>query len=138
MAERGKWEWNLHTIVQIVGLAILFSTGVGAWRDLQNGQNHLEEWREEHERSVQTLIAQEAAALAALTARADNAVTAIRDLSGQVDRNGYRVAALEAKSPVVDETLKELQRTLADQSGDLKVIREILQRIEKGQRGPPN
>lgn len=130
-ATRGKWEWNINTVVQVVGLALIFAGGVGVWRDTQNRVGNLEEWRDEHERSVQALIAQEAAALAALTARADAAVASIRDLGTQVDRNGYRVAGLEAKSPVVDETLKELQRAIADQSGDLKVIREILQRLEK-------
>jgi chromosome segregation ATPase len=101
------------------------------WHDQQNSIANLYEWRDAHETSVRELIAQEAAALAALTARADAASTSIRDLNGQIDRNGYRLAALEAKSPVVDETLKELQRILADQSGDLKVIREILLRLEK-------
>jgi predicted negative regulator of RcsB-dependent stress response len=138
MAERGKWEWNINTVAQIVGFLIIFATIISAWRDTQNQVGDINAWRISHEEGVKTLVAQEAAALSALTARIDSLAVANATASTAADRLGYRVAGLEAKSPQVDEALKELSRTLAEQSGDLKVIREILQRIEKGQRGPPN
>lgn len=55
----------------------------------------------------------------------------------KIDNLTYRTAAAEQTTATTSAAIKDLQSLVSAQSGDIKVIREILQRLEAGQRRSP-
>jgi len=53
----------------------------------------------------------------------------------KADQLSYRVTVTEQTTTSTATAIKELQNLVSQQAGDIKVVREILQRIEAGQRG---
>ncbi|NSZ52999.1 hypothetical protein G6K96_08525 [Agrobacterium vitis] len=58
----------------------------------------------------------------------------------KLDNLAYRIDVAERSATSISQAIKDLQITASGQSGDLREMRVILQRIEAGQRGgpPPN
>lgn len=67
-------------------------------------------------------------------ARTDERFKAIEGEVRKIERLDYRLTVTEQTSNTTANAIKELQSTLSETSGDLKVVREILQRLEAGQR----
>lgn len=113
--KEGPWAPNLNTLVQVIGIVVIvFSVGK-AWSAADSRIGVVEKKVDAAEEAQDDL-----------DTRADTAVN-------RLDGFGFRIAALESKAPETDKALEELQQSISDQSGDLKVIREILTRIEKGE-----
>lgn len=70
-------------------------------------------------------------------ARTDERFKAIEGEVRKIERLDYRLTVTEQTSNTTANAIKELQSTLSETSGDLKVVREILQRIEAAQRQGP-
>lgn len=71
-------------------------------------------------------------------ARTDERFKAIEGEVRKIERLDYRLTVTEQTSNTTANAIKELQSTLSETSGDLKVVREILQRLEAGQRRGSN
>ncbi|MGQ8630824.1 hypothetical protein ACUTJJ_04975 [Agrobacterium sp. DKPNP3] len=74
----------------------------------------------------------------AVEARADERLksieTDVRKLNGVTDNLNYRLTSNEQATSGTAEAVKEIQKSFSQQSGDLREIKVILDRIEKGQR----
>ncbi|UWF60994.1 gp58-like family protein [Brucella sp. 2716] len=74
----------------------------------------------------------------AIEARYDERIKSVegdvRKLSGMADNLSYRLTTNEQQQSSMLQTVKEIQSTQSGQGGDLKVIKEILQRLEASQR----
>src|SRR5690606_517427 len=107
-----KWEWNLNTLVVLVG----FAGGLVAWgytlADLKQG-------RAINETNI-----------ANLTARVSANEIAIRRL----DNHELRIATMEKAATDAADTMKSLDRTLNNLASDMRVTKEILQRLEASQK----
>jgi len=107
-----KWEWNLNTLVVLVG----FAGGLVAWgytlADLRQG-------RAINETNI-----------ANLTARVSANEIAIRRL----DNHELRIATMEKAANDAADTMKSLNETLNNLASDMKVTKEILQRLEAAQK----
>lgn len=51
----------------------------------------------------------------------------------KIDNLTYRVTVTEQSNANITTAIKELQALMSQQAGDLKVMKEILQRVEGGQ-----
>lgn len=103
-----RYEFNLNTIVQLVGFAaIIWGFGQG-WGNLDSRVKELEEAGAKRDQQIATLQVD--------TRKYDNLV--------------YRVTVVEQASAAVTQKIDALQQAVNDQSGDIRVMREILQRIE--------
>lgn len=60
----------------------------------------------------------------------------VRKLTSHSENMTYRLTVVEQSSANVAQSIKELQAQMSQSSGDIKVIKEILQRIEAAQRDP--
>ncbi|MCZ7496250.1 hypothetical protein ACWGMK_06295 [Agrobacterium deltaense] len=60
--------------------------------------------------------------------------TDMRKLNGLTDNLNYRLTSNEQATSGIASTVKDIQKSLSEQSGDLREIKVILQRMEKGQR----
>jgi len=67
-------------------------------------------------------------------ARTDERFKTIEGEVRKIERIDYRLTVTEQTSNSTASAIKELQSTLSETSGDLKVVREILQRLEASQR----
>lgn len=108
-----KLEWNFNSILNLITLVGMISGGGWIWanttRDIEDLQVN--------------------------TARNEERFRNIENEVRKIDNLTYRVAQTEQSTSTTATAIKELQSVLSQQSGDLKVVREILQRIEAAQRG---
>ncbi len=97
-----KYEVNINTIILLVGFA---ATAIGWGMTWQSTTG-----------DIKTLMDFRAEALAGLK---------------QIDSLTFRVSAAEASNASVSRIMSDLQSAVSQQSGDIRVMREILQRIER-------
>jgi len=100
-----KWEWNINTLAVLLG----FGAGLMAWGYA---------WGQ-----VQEMIPK----LVVVEGRVGNLE---RTLS-QLDNFSYRISQNESKNAENDRQLETVIDKLNEQSSDIKVVREILQRLER-------
>ena len=67
--------------------------------------------------------------------RAEERFRSIESEVRKIDQLSYRVTVTEQATTSTATAIKELQSLVSQQAGDIKVVREILQRIEAAQRG---
>lgn len=107
-APRFKWEWNLNTIAVIAGfVATLIAWGY-MLSELQTGNRVNRE-------SIERL---------------DKRVTTIEAEARRLDTHELRLSAVEKQSVDASAAMRAVETTLSGLSSDIRVVREILQRIE--------
>lgn len=107
-----KWEWNLNTVLQLVGFGLLLVGWGYAVADLRQGR------------------ALNASEISDLKARVSVNEKAIR----QIDNHELRITNMERAAADASSTMRSLENTLNGLASDMKVTREILQRIEASQK----
>lgn len=108
-----KREWNINTIISVLGFALTLVTLGVAYGQLT-------------QQAVET-----AKSLDDYRATTDLRLSKLETETRQIDNLAFRLTAAESSNATVSRALDELQATVSQQSGDLRVIREILQRIER-------
>lgn len=107
-----KWEWNLNTVVILMG----FAGGLIAWgatweRVSANQDSH-----------------------AASLDRLDKRLAAVEVAIRQLDNHELRISAVEKQAAEAATSMRAVETSIGNLSSDMRVIREILQRIEASQR----
>lgn len=108
-----KKDWNINTVISGVGFVITLAT-------MAIGYGQFTERMEQGQREF-----------AAYKLTTDTRIIALEGLGRQMDSLGFRMSAAETTNSAIARGLDELQSAVATQSGDLRVVREILQRIER-------
>lgn len=125
-----KLEWNLNTVLQIISLVTLMATGIYVWANTTRDVEELQRWRMGHEQYHKERLAE----VKSIEGRTEERFRSIEGEVRKIDNLTYRIAAAEQTTATTAASIKDLQTLVSAQSGDIKVIREILQRIEAGQR----
>ena len=125
-----KFEWNLNTIIQLVTLTVMLIGGVAVWVNSRRDIDELKVWRVAHENLHKDRLAEVKGIEAAYAERFRANESDTRKLSSQMENTVYRVTVLEQSTASVTQAIKDLQSLVSQQSGDLRVMKEILQRIE--------
>lgn len=112
-APRFKWEVNPNTIFQLVQLLALLAAGVWFLGEL-NAAN------DENRRSIEQI---------------DKRMTAIETDTRRLDGFEIRITAVEKQAVDAATAMRAVENTLSNLSADIRVVREILQRLESD-RGP--
>ena len=120
-AERA-WEWNLNTVVQLVGLAMLSITAAGVWFGLRGDVKGLLDWKIEHEAEIKERRGEIQGDLSRLGAQIKGLDDRLDDEEASSARLSDRVSATEARGAEFAQTLRELQSAINQQGTDLKVI----------------
>lgn len=107
-----KWEWNLNTVVILLG----FISGIAAWgmtweRLTANQQIHAE--------NIDKL---------------DKRVTTLEASMRLLDNHELRLTGVEKQAAEAATSMRAVENTLNSLAADMRVTREILQRIEASQR----
>lgn len=114
-----KREWNVNTIISVIGLLTTVFGGVYAYSQIT---------------AQVGFTAQEFANYRVAT---DARLAALEAGSRRIDALEFRVSANEIDNAAMVKGMSDLQSAVAQQSGDIRVMREILQRIER-QASPAN
>jgi len=129
-----KLEWNLNTIIQIFTLIGMIGGGIAIWIDKSRDIEDLQEWRQSHEQLHKDRLVEVKSIEARADERFKNLEADVRRISGKTDNLDYRMTSSEQAVSGMASTVKDIQTQLSQQSGDLREIKVILQRMEKGQR----
>lgn len=112
-----RLEWNLNTVIQIITLVTMACGGVALWVNRSRDVDELQSWK----------LSQ--------TAHSDVLEARVDKVEAQVNNHEYRINIGEQSNANTVSSIKDVQSTLNQQSGDLRVVKEILQRIEAAQKG---
>lgn len=126
----GQFEINLNTIMHLITLTAVVLGGVTVWVNSRRDIDDLKSWRASHEILHKDRLAEVKGIEAAYGERFKATETETRKLSSQMENTIYRVTVLEQSTASVTQAIKDLQSLVSQQSGDLRVMKEILQRIE--------
>lgn len=111
-APKFRFEWNLNTLVVLIG----FAGGFVAWgytlADIQSGKR------------------ENADKITSISARVSANEMAMR----RIDNHELRITNMEKAATDAADTMKSLDKTLNDLASDMRVTKEILQRIEAAQK----
>ncbi|PJR16793.1 hypothetical protein [Sinorhizobium meliloti] len=107
-----KWEWNLNTVVILIGFAGGLVAWGATWERLSSGQDS-------HAASIDRL---------------DKRLTAAEVSLRQIDNHELRISAVEKQAAEAATSMKAVESTLNNLSSDMRLVREILQRLEDGGR----
>ncbi|RVL87728.1 hypothetical protein CN140_01155 [Sinorhizobium meliloti] len=108
-----KFEWNLNTLVIIFG----FAGGLVAWGATWERVNSNQDV---HASSIDRL---------------DKRMTAVETTLRQIDNHELRISAVEKQAAEAATSMRAVESTLNNLSSDMRLVREILQRLEDGGRG---
>ncbi len=106
-----KWEWNLNTVVILIGFVGGFVTWGATWNEVQN-------------RAESNSVALD---------KMDKRLTAVEVEMRTLDTQELRLSAVEKQASDAAVSMRSLEGTLNVLGSDIRVVREILQRIESSQ-----
>lgn len=109
---KGKIEWNLNTLLQLAQIAFVVIGGVTLWVNQTRDITDLQTWRTEAVADIKNLK--------------DD----VRKVDTKVEGLQYRATSTEQQVANMNAALKEIQAAVNQQTGDVRLVREILQRIE--------
>lgn len=64
-------------------------------------------------------------------------IEALPTMARQLDNHAYRIDRAEERAAEASQTMRAVEHTLNQLSSDIRVTREILERIEANSRSPP-
>lgn len=115
-----KYEINLNTIIVLVGFASTTLAGGNMWGAVTTRLGNLES--QVAERAQQTTKD-----VATLATRIDGLDAEVR----KYDNLSYRVTVQEQSSASLAKSVEELKTAINSQGADVRVIREILTRLDR-------
>ena len=111
MRPQWKWEWNLNTIVILAGFAGGIAAWGGTWARLSDGV-------EANETGIEQLVGR---------------VNALEGQTQTIYNHEYRLSNVEKQATDASSAMRAVETTLNGLATDMRVTREILQRIEASQ-----
>lgn len=135
-AERA-FEWNFNTLLQLLTIVVMLGGGWTVWVNLRRDVIELQGWRAELESDRKDRRGAVEGSIARLGAQAGSLDDRLDQQEAMTIRLSDRLSANEARSQEFAQTLRELQASINEQSGDLKVIRSWIERQERNSQGRP-
>jgi hypothetical protein len=113
----GSFEINLNSILNMITLLSLIGGGGWIWANTTRDIDELQSWK------------------LSATAHSDVLEARVDKVEAQVNNHEYRINMGEQSNANTAGSIKEFQSVLNQQSGDLREVKVILQRIEAAQKG---
>lgn len=129
-----RMEWNLNTLIQLVTLVGMVVGGVVIWVDKSRDIEDLQGWRVNHEQLHKDRLVDVKANEARTDEKIKSVEADVRKLTGLTDSLNFRLTTNENATTGIAQTVKDIQQSLSQQSGDLREIKVILERMEKLKR----
>lgn len=127
LPEKGRIEWNLNTIVMLVGFLAGFIAWGATWGTFSTrvelNDKRFDDWTVRHE----SLHRERQAASVAADARTDQKISQLDTETRKIENLGYRVTVVEQAGINTSKSIERLQETVNQQSTDIRVMREIIE-----------
>lgn len=128
LPERGKYEWNLNTILLLGGIVSGIATTSGSVvyfaSQLNSADRETKEWQSRHEQLHRDRLQQTTAENARQEQRVAQAEVRLQKL----DNLEYRITVAEQAGLNTAKSIERLTETVNVQSADIRVMREIIER----------
>lgn len=128
--DRRKFEWNLNTLISAITLFVMVAGWVYYWANTVRDIEELKEWRDTHEKTVENRLSESREQRGQTEARVRAAETKAIEMERRVDQTVYRVTVLETSLSTQQEQQQKLTEVLSELQGDMKVVRELVQRMD--------
>lgn len=132
-----KYEFNLTTIVAVVGLVGTVVSMTNQFSRMGSRVEVLEvsaaNWRAEH----MNFHRDRATEVASNNARLDERLRAVEGSIKTIDNMSYRLTVQEQGTTSLSAAVAELRQTITNVTGDIRLIREIVTRIEDREPDQP-
>ncbi|WP_244467984.1 hypothetical protein [Nitratireductor soli] len=106
-----QWTWNLNTLVILFGFATGLAAWGATWERVNTGQK---------ENSIKI-------------ERLDTRMTSVEMISRQLDNHELRIANVERRATEAADAMRTVEAAINSLASDIRVTREIVQRIEQAQ-----
>lgn len=130
-----KTEWNVNTIISLVGFLASFVLMGVSWGTLTARVDNLDEKFTQHVSAEdqlwddhQQLHKDRRAELVANTARTDDRIKVVESEIRKYDNLDYRITVQERAAAELRQTGEQLRDQLTAVASDVRVVKEILQR----------
>lgn len=131
--DRKKFDWNINTLIStatfIVALITIAGLGyakAGYDRDLLE----LKSWQIDHDKTVETRLIENRTLRGQTEERIKTAERQLFESERRVDQTIYRVTVLETALATQQAQQLKLTEVLAELTGDMKVVKELVQRMD--------
>lgn len=121
-----KKEININTLISVGGFVIVIAGLVWNASTLAGDVDRMQSWITQHEQ----LHKERQAQVTADIARIDQRFVALENSVRKIDNLEYRVTVQEQGAQTLGRSVEELKTSLASQGADLRVIREIVTRLD--------
>lgn len=128
-----QWTINLNTVLQVITLAGVVGGWIYIWANTERDIDELQAWKVSHELLHKERLADVKAIEARQDERTKGIEADVRKIGAAVDSLTYRVTTNEQATLAVAQSNKETQTAISQLGGDMRVVKEILQRIEAAQ-----
>lgn len=132
-----RLKWNLNTLLGAATLITAIST-IGltgyTWANTTRDIQDLVEWKTAHESTQRERLAEIKERDGKVDATISNLAQDINAQAKKVDNLEYRVAVSETSMTAMALAQKDMQGSVSDMQGDLKVIREIVTRLDQSNK----
>lgn len=108
-----KKELNINTIISLIGFLIMVGGMIYAYGQFTSQVYQTEQAFKEYRTTT------------------DQRMSGIETTTRQIDNLTYRMATVETATSAFARALEDLRSEMSQQSGDIRVVREILQRIDR-------
>lgn len=157
MPPKGRIEWNLNTVVAVTGFVLtvismlaLRSYDLGAFasdvkamdarlqREIERIDTRSDQRRAESEarwRDHENLHKERSNESAATFASVNTRISGVEADTRKFDNQAYRITVLEEAQKNTTTAMQDIKAKINDISSDQKVMREILQRMDKNNPG---
>lgn len=126
--------WNINTTVAVCGFALtLLVSGIGWTASAATFKASVDEMGRKYDSWIvnhEQLHKDRLATVSAIEARTDQRITTLEQNVRKVDQIEYRLTVQEQGSQNLTRSVEELKNAVNSQSADLRVIREILTRLD--------
>lgn len=125
-----KREWNINTLIALAGFGLticaMIWTTAQRDADLSTLRKEFTDYKTAHEQLHKDRLA----AVSAIEARTDQRLSGLELSSRKQENIEYRVTVVEQGSANLAKSVEELKAAVNNQSADLRVIKEILTRLD--------
>jgi len=130
-----KLEWNLNTLISLVQFVTIIG-GVGwMWANTTRDIQELKNWQKAHDEYHKERLADTRATTASFNERLRAEEVRGNEVDRKIDNLTYRVTVAEQSAVTITTSIRDLQSGFNQQASDIKVVKEIVQRLEAAQQG---
>lgn len=121
---------NLNTVISALTLVVMLGGWIYYWANTVRDIEELKEWKADHEKTVETRLAESREVRGQTEIRIKAMEKALIDTDRRTDQTTYRVTVIETALASQEQQQQKISDDLSELKGDMKVIKEAILRLD--------